>query len=302
MCIVADSVNDVSKTQIASFHVGYSLEKGDIIQGQLVIYSANIDSTANSNALILPVYNPNNDPDKIIPLDFSNMTNFFIDLSYVYDKWFPKKEYKSMSLSNSNSYSLHDESLLAVHKVGDYQFSIVPNKRDFHRINTSKLFVSPVSQKVIDMHSDDYSFIVYQFYNRGKLEIPPFAYLCQPYNDRSFVIPTIHGHPDNNPVGYGSFAPIGGSNSFEESAHYDHIIYTLIKSKPNSHVNESDVKKIHSILKNITIDYQKRSIRVFCPKNFVPDKFEIKNYAKNRNMFIRENGYVFANDLIIDVR
>ena len=31
MCIVADDINDVSKTKIASFHVAYSLDDGKTI-------------------------------------------------------------------------------------------------------------------------------------------------------------------------------------------------------------------------------------------------------------------------------
>ena len=49
MCIEADSVNDVSKTKIASFHVAYTLDNGvTIIPSQLVIYAANVDSMANT--------------------------------------------------------------------------------------------------------------------------------------------------------------------------------------------------------------------------------------------------------------
>lgn len=300
MCIVADDVNDVSKTKIGTFHVGYSLKKGDIIPAQLVVYSANVDSLAKTNAFILPVHNPGNDPSKIIPLDFSDLSDFFVQLDFIYDKWFPKRSTMKNSFNDSRSFCLSNDSMLEVHRVGDYKFSIVPTKRDMHRINTSQLSISPTANDAVNVHSDDYSFIVYQFFEKGKLDIAPFAYLCSSYNEKSFIIPTIHGHPHSS--GYSNYAPINGSNSFDNSAEYDHTIYSFIKSEGNSNVNSGDVKKIHRLFKKVLTDYQNRSIRIFCPSNFIPGKIEIKNYARNRNIFINESGHSFINDLVIDVK
>ncbi len=67
MCIVADSVIEVAKTKIACFQVGFKIENSEIMPSQLTVYSAEIDSTTESNALILPVYNPGNDILKLFP-------------------------------------------------------------------------------------------------------------------------------------------------------------------------------------------------------------------------------------------
>ena len=100
MCIIADSIKDVSKTKIACMQTAYSFDNGQtIIPAQLVVYSANVDSSTNNNAFILPIYNPGNDHRTIIPLDFSKLTNFFTDLEKIYDRWFPEKIKKNQFLT-----------------------------------------------------------------------------------------------------------------------------------------------------------------------------------------------------------
>lgn len=98
MCIVADSVDDVSKTKIASFRVAYTLDNGKtVVPSQLVVYSANVDSLVANNAFILPV-----------------------------------------------------------HTVGDYQFSMMPLKTDFDRLDCTKLNINPEARASIDIHFNDY--------------------------------------------------------------------------------------------------------------------------------------------------
>lgn len=304
MCIVADEVRDVSKTKIASFHVAFTLDDSKtIIPSQLVVYSANVESNVNSNAFILPIYNPGNDCHNIIPLDFSKMPDFFFDLKDIFNRWFPDKLSKSSSYKNY-SYSFESKEL-PVHKVGDYKFSIMPSKIDFNRLNRSELNINSIAKIAVDMHSNDYSFIVYQFYQKGQLEITPFGYLCKPSREHAMVIPTIHGHPHSNfPTMGFDYIPnmfVSYKSEFEDTAEYDHEIYTLVKN-PNQKpiINKNDVIDIDKLLREISKDYMNRKIRVFVPKSFIPNKFSIKGFHENRNILVKPNTYDFIKDLIIE--
>jgi hypothetical protein len=305
MCIIADNVKNVSRTKIASFHVAYTLDNGKtIIPAQLVVYSAQVDSNTNTNALILPVYNPGNDYHNIIPLDFSKMPDFFHNLKNIYNRWFKEEILESQFGALGTNYS-NDVSTLPVFKVGDYKFSIMPSKIDFNRLDRSQLNISPISKNAIDVHSNDYSYIVYQFYQRGQLNITPFGYLCQPCREHAMVIPTIHGHPhDNVPtVGLGyvpnMFVPY--NSDFENTAEYDHEIYTLVKN-PNqpSIISKKDMVDMNRLLRPLIKDYMNRAIRTYVPKSFIPNKIIIKGCSENRNILAKPDEYVFVRDLIID--
>ena len=307
MCIVADSVNDVSKTKIASFHTGYALDGGQtVIPAQLIVYSANVDSAANTNAFILPVYNPGNDYRKIIPLDFSGLPDFFSDVENIFERWFPKLRSRSLGMTNSANYSLQSDSILVVHKVGDYKFSIMPSKMDFNRLDRSQLNINPMAKTAIDVHSDDYSFIVYQFFQKGQIEITPFGYLCEPCREHAMILPTIHGHPhDGTPtdgLGYVPNMYVSYKSDFEDQAEFDHEIYGLVKSPAtnNSVITKTDIVDIDRLLKQISKDYMNRKIRIYSPRSFVPKKINFKGYKDNRNLLIKLDGHLFVKDLTID--
>lgn len=288
MCIVADSVEDISKTRIASFHVAYTLDNSKtIIPAQLVVYSAIVDSLTNNNAFILPVYNPGNNHQNIIPLDMSNLVNFLDDVQNIYNRWFPKRQFLAKNSSNIEN----DCDTLPVHTVGDYNFSIMTSKTDFNRIDRSKLNINPAAKVSIDAHSNDYSFIVFQFYQKGNIEITPFGYLCQPIKSNMMIVPTIHGHPHENT----SYLSV----DFDNIAEFDHEIYTMVKS-PNKTVTNFDLQDIGNLLNNITHDYMKRSIHIYCPKEFTPNKIVIKGYKNNRNLLVDSNGFKFIHDLLVD--
>lgn len=305
MCIVADSVKDISGTKIASFHVAYTnTDKDHIMPAQLIIYSANVDSLTNSNAFILPVYNPGNITENIIPLDFSKIPDFFIDLERIFDRWFPKKTLR-MGQAFTNSYDSNNDSFLEVHRVGDYKFSIMPSKMDFNRIDRSQLNINPLAKVAIDVHSQDYSFIVYQFFQKGKIDVSPFGYLCPPAGNNTMLIPTIHGHPHDSLLDLGSgYTPnlyVSYKSDFEEQADFDHDIYGLIKSsQPNNIINKQDIIDLDNLLKQINRDYLKRNIRIYIPKNFIPKKLKFTGYRENRNLLLDYQGHYFVHDLTID--
>lgn len=306
MCICADTVNDISKTKIASFHVGYSLDSGKtIIPSQLIVYSAMVDSVSKSNAFILPVHNPGNDPKKIIPLDFSRLPDFLTNTKNIFERWYPEENI--LFSYSTNTFEMKNNSYLPVHKVGDYQFSIMPTKYDFDRVDKSKLNINPAAQVSIDAHPDEYSFIVYQFFQKGKLDVTPFGYLCKPSTENTMIIPTIHGHPHENLPDVGiKYIPnmfINYKPKFEDYADFDHEIYGLVKiTENNGKINKKDNKDIDNLLKKIECDYLNRHIRLYAPKNFSPQKIKIKGNKINRNMEINPFGYKIMDDLVNDAK
>lgn len=286
MCIVTDSVNDVSNTKIATFHIAYSFDNGITIKpSQLIVYSANVDSIGKSNAFVLPVFNPGNDISNIIPLDFNNLTDFFIKIDNIYEKLLPRR---LMTNSFGSNILFNSAPLLQVHQVGNYKFSIMASKIDFDRLDRSKLNIDPIAKSSIDVHSNNYSFIVYQFFDSGKLDIPPFAYICPSLNNQ-MIVPTIHGHPhiDKHYV------------DFQDTADYDHKIYVLFKD-PSKPRDKSILKNFDDILKNINKDYLNRKIRIFSPKSFNIKINTIIGNNTNRNLMVDQNGSQFMNDLIVN--
>ena len=303
MCIVADSVADISKTKIACFHIGCRLNNNtNVVLSQLVVYSANVDSIADNNALILPVYNPGNNYKNIIPLDFSNFPDFFDQIDAYFSRWFP--EQKSKSYTNSTNLG-GDQDFLPVHQVGDYKFSIMPSKMDFNKIDRNILRINPLAKIAIDSHSNDYSFIVYQFFQKGHIDITPFAYVCKPYDKDSMIIPTIHGHPHPSNIFNGfdrtnHYHPISGTE-FEQTADFDHEIYCISNNSNAKNITrKKDLDDFDHIIKKITTDYMNRKIRIYAPKSFIPGKIKIKGDKPNRNLFVKQTKYDFLNDLVID--
>jgi len=322
MCIVADSVKNISKTKIASMHIAYTLDSGiTVIPAQLVVYAANVDSSTQTNAFILPVYNPGNNYRKIIPLDFTKIPDFFNVLGSIYDRWFPRDEITAQAFGPSTN-SYESKNILPVHKVGDYKFSIMPSKIDFNRLDRLQLNISPTAKTAVDMHSDDYSFIIYQFFQRGQIEITPFAYLCEPCREHAMIIPTIHGHPhDNVPtvgLGYVPNMFVSYNSDFEDTAEFDHEIYTLIKNpagttlSPKEQVTsfsfaegitpikKHDIIDLDKLLRKIITDYMNRNIRLYAPKYFIPNRINIDGYKLNRNILAKIDGNTFVRDLVTD--
>lgn len=301
MCVISGEVNEVSKTKIACFSIGYSLDANtQVTPAQLVVYSAHVDSIPPKNAFILPVYNPGNDVNNIIPLDLSGHGNFFDVVKEIFTHWYPQYLSKSFSyLGNAAG----PKDVLPVHKVGDYSFSLMPHKRDFHRLDKNVLNVNVSALASIDVHNDDYSFVVYQFTGTGKLDVTPFGYIC-PTQKEQLVLPTIHGHPEDMSKSpyyrYGRFIPELDPSIFHNTADFDHTIYATVRDlseNPKKHDVEV-LKSLNRLLKSVNRDYVGRNVTIHIPNNFVPHKIEIKGEKLNRNLLITRETHRFLEDII----
>ena len=316
MCIVANEVEDVSNTKIISFNVGYSYDNGKTVTpSQLVIYGADIDNISKSNALILPVYNPSHDTNLIIPLDLSKVPDIFESVGDIYKRWKLVEPTYSM---NSKSFSANDseKGYLSVKKAGDYKFSILNYASDFDRINPNELTINKHAKISVDMHTNEYSFIVYQFSGVGNVEIAPFGYLCQlgqSGKSDSMIIPTIHGHPhvSADPSSFFNRIPdfrFNAKNEFEQMSDFNHKIYVLCKSTEYGRMqsygvipNKTDATDLKHLLKTINTDYMGLQITIYPPIIFTPRLLKLDGKLANRNIKIDgEFGHSFLYDLNCD--
>lgn len=305
MCIIASEVNDVSQTKIISFNVGYSYDNGKtIVPSQLVIYSADIDNIKQSNAIILPVYNPTHNTNLIIPLDLSKLPKIFKSVDNIFKRWFIPQ----MTFSNAtNSSGYEKKNYLEVKKAGNYKYSILNTANDFDRINPNELSVSQHARTVINYHSNEYSFIVYQFAGMGKIEVEPFGYLSPLGQSESMIIPTTHGHPHQQTDMTNFFNRIpdfrfNAKNEFEQMSDFDHMIYIICKSETYGEgATPKDATDLKHLLKAIDTDSDGIKINIYPPKIFVPKMLNLKGKFANRNIIVNNQcAYSFLYDLNCD--
>jgi hypothetical protein len=288
MCISSGPVSKIYDTLIASFHVYHKINNKETKSSQLIVYKAKVNNLEKTNAFILPVYNPGNDTKKIIPLDLSDQEDFFeiIDNIFRYD--LPGKGRSKSKKSDSDD---EDGEKLEVHSVGNYIFSLMSSKEDFNKLDNKKLKVNPHAKVSIDAHSNDYSFIVCQYAQKGELDLEPFGYLCSRMSDRAMMIPTIHGHPSNK----------DSKAVFKNKAKFDHNIYCLTESSKNGEdVTEKGINSLNKVLNKLSTDYKDRKVKISLPDNFIPQIISIHGNQVNRNISVTKKGEEFLDDLEIE--
>ena len=325
MCITSGPAK-LSKTQIFACNViarfgcgtGRVTRSGSVNKDyQLVIYSADvgIDATAAMrkgdpraavqegarDAFILPVYNPNNDPDAIVPLDITNK-DFFSTLNFLVK---PKSKGASLGFKLGGG-----PKFLEVHTVGDASFTILPHKRDLARLNEVLLPISPVARQAVNAHSDSYSFIVYKMKLSAEKTnaVPPFGYLCPRYKHGLFV-PTVHGHD-------------GAFKNVDEFDHEFYFFYDAFEGKPleagefpwpaeyvlDIAEGRRWIDQLNKLVKSsIGNDWKFRTVTLECdthPNGLITAYREIHGTRANRNMCFlsKDAAFLCVNDLVIDQR
>jgi hypothetical protein len=198
MCLFANEVADVKNTQICVLPNGSDR--------QITVYSCDITKgSQKSNALILPVPNPDNDESKIKLYDLSERPDFF-------DKLNSRVISKGRSLHSNSSYAAPD-SFVAVQQIGSYEVSVAETLEDLKRIDPKLLEIEPallklLQEKYCDPTSSrcDWSFVVAKFDHQQKFH--PFAY-SHPLQKTGWFIPTSHFH----------------SKTYNDYEKFDHDIY-----------------------------------------------------------------------------
>ncbi len=183
MCIISEPVEEVSETKIL---VGVNSD----FTKQITVYSNDVENYSESNAMILPVPNP----QSVKFIDLTNYSRIFNDA----DSVFELEKSRSLSKSLSRNYSLGINSL-EIHNVGSYKASIALGLEDLKRVNKS---VFNLSSGCYDLLKRDYSnpkfgFIICKL-NKGKESYHPFAYSHNLLSMEEIFIPTKHYHEHNS--------------------------------------------------------------------------------------------------------
>jgi hypothetical protein len=146
---------------------------------------------AYAPAMVLP-FPLRKGANRVKLLDLSEYSNIFEDL----EMFFPNEsETHEYSMTNSAS---QDSSVLAVHNIGSYQASIVPNCQSFTRLQAGVFRLSPDTQGLLErFYKRGYGFIVCQLKvgRRSQLEeYHPFAYCHELRENGGLFVPTRHFH------------------------------------------------------------------------------------------------------------
>ncbi len=179
MCIISEPVEEVSKTKIL---VGVNSD----FTKQITVYSNDVENYSESNAMILPVPNP----QSVKFIDLSNYSKIFNDADSVFTLE------KSRSLSRN--FSLGINNTLTIHNVGSYKASIALGLEDLKRVNKSVFNLSPGCYDLLkkDYSNPKFGFIICKL-NKGKESYHPFAYSHNILSMEEIFIPTKHYHEHN---------------------------------------------------------------------------------------------------------
>ena len=192
MCIFAQPVASVSSTNIFGRLDGEG--------NQFTAYQMEYASSER-NAMILPIPTSSGvNEESVTFIDLSDYDSFFEDMDKAFPALIPPPKFSRGAAIDSNVANL------AVHKVGNFVASMVPNLTDFSRLD-SRFTIAPETWAKIPSYSD-YSFVVFQLEElAGKPH--PIAFKFPTRHTKQIFFPTVHIHD-------------GEVHAREE---FDHVLY-----------------------------------------------------------------------------
>ncbi len=158
---------------------------------QLTIYSNLVDNQTNSNAMVIPIPNP----ESVQLHDMSANKNFFSDCDKSFVLRNLSRGFKSKNLS-TNSYNMSDNFSLEVKTVGSYKVSIGMNLQELENVDTNIFILSDELKNILSMHygndKGNWGFIVFVL-DIDRKEYHPFAFSHDVLNNQIYI-PTRHYH------------------------------------------------------------------------------------------------------------
>ncbi|MEM7473393.1 MAG: hypothetical protein AAF483_00230 [Planctomycetota bacterium] len=157
------------------------------------------------NAMILPIpTSPNPTEESVRFIDLKSNEMFFDQLNNAFPQIGPPPE--AASKARSGGILPQSNSILKVFEVGDFVASVVPNVKDFSRLDP-QFIISPETWDKIPEYSD-YSFVVFQLEKlAGKPH--PMTFEFKTRDAKRLFFPTVHIHD-------------GEVHKHEE---FDHVLY-----------------------------------------------------------------------------
>ncbi len=183
MCLISAEIEKVSKTKILIAPNANNTR-------QLVVYSNYVNNLSESNAMVLPVPNP----QTVEFIDLTAYSNLFEDCSSCF-----YSIHKSKSLNRqylTNSFNTRDDKPLEVFNVGSYKISLAMNLEQISRVNSAIFDLSPGLKQTLEMfyHQPYWGFIICKL-NSGPELYHPFAYSHNIIQSQIYI-PTRHYHQE----------------------------------------------------------------------------------------------------------
>jgi hypothetical protein len=194
MCIFSQSVESVSNTRI------FARLKSE---RQFLVYEMRLVSQSDL-AMILPLPTASDREDAAMFIDLSDYARFFDDM----DRCFPAP--RSLTFGDL---AVAGTGPLAVHQVGAFDASFVPNQAAFARLDPRFRLTDGVWRQFPSYA--DFGFAVFQL-RAGAARVHPMALSFSTRDRRALFFPTAHVHD-------GAVHPV---------ADFDHSLYAQVKRAP----------------------------------------------------------------------
>jgi hypothetical protein len=196
MCIITQTVYDVSKTRIYT-----ALNKTGT--HQVLVYQNFVDTPSKSNTMILPVPNP----DSLVFINMEEYPGFFDDCQRCFRQR-RDHEYLMRSCALSSSYT----DTLPVYRLGSYNLSVAKTWQDLDRVNRDMYsFPEDLTELLRRKYDSHFGFLVCRL-RQGAHNYHPLAYIHEKDPCRLLFVPTFHYHVH--------------SHSHTVDADWDHTIYS----------------------------------------------------------------------------
>lgn len=218
---------------------------------QVVAYEMRFDATAPV-AMVLP-----------LPTRPARPQLEFIDLSGA-DGFFRKLDTAFAHKSRGRSDSLLDEvpGPLEVVRVGGFEASFVPTKRDFARID-KRFQLSDAAWRGLSGY-EDWSFAVFRF-SDVNVRVHPMAFRFETRAPTSLFFPTVHVHDGTLPA----------------VAHFDHALYT--QGQPDEEGWERTPARGEQVLEELA---QHKHIQRLCRLGAFFRRREIRGERPNEDIWV----------------
>ena len=214
MCLISDDIETVSDTNIL---VSTNIDN----TRQLVVYSNYINNLSQSNAMVLPVPNP----ETLKFIDLSNYKNLFNDCNSCF--YNPNADFSYSTNTNSTKKSLN------VFSVGSYQVSVAMNLNQIQNIDKNIFNLSNGLNEILNKYYNKsfFGFIICKL-NSGKEKYHPLAYSHKIIDSKIFI-PTKHYHQEvkHNQIFQGSYID-PRENIFNQN-------YSLLNNTHSSYISNN---------------------------------------------------------------
>lgn len=194
---------------------------------QCLIYSMEV-SVPGRVAMILPVpVVPGAGEDALTFVSLEKFAEFFVYLRRLFVPPPPPA-----ARGGGMSFSVRPQPKLKVHKVGSFEASFVPSKRDFGRLDERFRLSDDVWTALGDY--EDWGFAVFQLEPGKRQHIHPMAFRFKTRDERRLFFPTVHVH----------------DGRVKPTARFDHALFYQLSGNAGTGAESKDERSWEPLLGN----------------------------------------------------